>query len=114
MKLSSLLCAGFVALAALAPTTASAWDSCGPRTRVTYDHCGRPIYWSYVQVGCDCYGRPVFQWVQTSRSGSSGYHGNNGYRPDYGHGHDRGGFDPRRDRFDSGRSRNGISFHWGR
>ena len=78
MKLFSLLCAAFVTLATLAPTTASAGhDSCGTRTRVTYDHCGRPIYWSYVYVGRDHCGRPVYQWVQASRGGS--YSGGHGY-----------------------------------
>jgi hypothetical protein len=112
MKLATLLCAGFVALAALAPTTASAGhDSCSPRTRVTYDHCGRPIYWSYVQVGRDRCGRPVYQWVQTSRGGyGGGYNGYSGHHGSSGYG--RGGYDPRRDRCDYGRS--GTSFYWGR
>ena len=111
MKLSSLLCAAFVALATLAPTTASAGhDSCGTRTRVTYDHCGRPIYWTYTYVGRDHCGRPVYQWVQTSRGSS--YRGSSGYRGDSGY--SRGGYDGGRDSCDRGGSRSGVSFYWGR
>lgn len=110
MKLFSLLCAAFVSLAALAPTTASAGhDSCGTRTRVTYDRCGQPVYWTYSFVGRDHCGRPVYRWVQQYRGGYAGHgRGSYGRGRDYGHGHSSGhghGYS---------RSRSGISFHFSR
>lgn len=110
MKLFSLLCAAFVSLAALAPTTASAGHDRGERTRVSYDHCGRPIYWTYSCVGRDHCGRPVYRWVQTSRGGyrDRGYDSPHGYTGGY----SRGGYG--RDRCDYDRGRSGISFHWSR
>ena len=85
MKLFSLLCAAFVSLAALTPTTASAGHDRGERTRVSYDHCGRPIYWTYSCVGRDHCGRPVYRWVQTSRGGyGDGGYGGGGYDGWYG------------------------------
>ena len=117
MKLFSLLCAAFVTVATLTPTTAKAGHDGGERTRVSYDSCGRPIYWTYTCVGHDHCGRPVYQWVQTSRGGYSGYRGDSGYgRGGYDRG-DRGGYDRsgygrgRGDSCDRGR---GISFYWSR
>ena len=121
MKLFSLLCAAFVSLAALTPTTASAGHDRGERTRVSYDHCGRPIYWTYSCVGRDHCGRPVYRWVQTSRGGygDGGYSGHGGgYGDGGGYGH--GGYRGERDRcdYDRGRGysrgRSGISFHFSR
>lgn len=116
MKLFSLLCAAFVSLAALAPTTASAGHDRGERTRVSYDHCGRPIYWTYSCVGRDHCGRPVYRWVQTSRGGYRGHGSYSGHGGGYGH----GGYSGGRDRcdYDRGRGysrgRSGISFHFSR
>ena len=102
MKLSSILCAAFVSLATLTPTTASAGHDSSERTRVTYDHCGRPIYWTYTCVAHDHCGRPVYRWVQSSRGG-----------------YERGGYGGGRDSCDgrgyrSSRSRGGVSFHYSR
>ena len=129
MKLFSLLGAAFFSLATLAPTTASAGHECGgERTRVTYDRCGNPVFWSYTFVGRDHCGRPVFQWIQQSRGGYSGYDrggydrgGYSGYdRGGYGRGgysgYDRGGRDFGRGRgnsCDRGRGRSGVSFYFG-
>ncbi len=114
MKLFSLICAAFVSLAALAPTTASASPHNGSeRTRVTYDRCGQPIFWTYTCVGRDHCGRPVFQWVQQSRGGYSGssrggYNRGSYGRGDYGRGRgDSCGYG-------SSRGRSGVSFHLSR
>lgn len=122
MKLFSLFCAAFVSLAALAPTTANAGhDSCGTRTRVTYDRCGQPVYWTYTFVGRDHCGRPVHQWVQQYRGGYAGH-----ARDSYGQGRDSYGRDSYGHERDSGHGRNyghgheysrprsGISFHFSR
>jgi len=121
MKLFSLLCAAFVTIATLTPTTASAGHDGGGRTRVSYDSCGRPIYWTYTCVGRDHCGRTIYQWVQTSRGGyggGGGYSGGGGYRGDSGYdrgGYDRGGYDRGGyDSCDRGRSRSGVSFYWSR
>ena len=122
MKLFSLLCAAFVSLATLAPTTAGAGHDRGERTRVSYDDCGRPIYWTYTCVGHDNCGRPVYRWVQASRGG---YSGRDSYTGGYEHGgysggYDRGGYRGGRDScdYDRGhgysRSRSGVSFHFSR
>ena len=122
MKLFSLLCAAFVSLATLAPTTASAGHDSGERTRVTYDHCGRPIYWTYTCVGHDHCGRSIYRWVQTSRGGYSGrdsYRGRDSYSG-RDSGYERGGYSGGRDRcdYDRGhgysRGRSGVSFHFSR
>ena len=111
MKLFSILCAAFVSLAALAPTTASAGH--GERTRVTYSDCGRPMFWIYNCVGEDSCGRTIYRWVQTSGGG----YDRGGY--DRG-GYDRGGYSGGRDSCDSdrryrySRSRGGVSFHYSR
>jgi hypothetical protein len=122
MKLFSLLCAAFVSLAALAPTTANAGhDSCGTRTRVTYDRCGQPVYWTYTFVGRDHCGRPVHQWVQQYRGGYAGHgrdsygHGRDSYgRDSYGHGRDSGHGRNYGHGHGYSRPRSGISFHFSR
>lgn len=124
MKLSSILCAAFVSLATLTPTTASAGHDSSERTRVTYDHCGRPIYWTYTCVAHDHCGRPVYRWVQSSRGGYGGHdsysgHGGGYERGGYGGGYERGGYGGGRDSCDgrgyrSSRSRGGVSFHYSR
>ena len=121
MKLSSLLCAAVVSLAALAPVTASAGHEYGERTRVTYDRCGNPVFWTYTCVGHDRCGRPIFRWVQQSRGYGGGHGGgyDRGDRGGYGGGYDRGGYrgdrGDRGDRCDSGGySGSGVSFYWSR
>lgn len=121
MKLFSLLCAAFVGMAVLAPSTASARPyGGGERTRVTHDRCGNRVFWVYAYAGRDRHGCAVYRWVQQGRSsGHGGYdRGHGGY--DRGHGgRDRGhgGYDRGHDgcdRRDYGRTRSGISFQWSR
>ena len=116
MKLFSLLCAAFVTVATLTPTTARAGHDSGERTRVTYDNCGRPIYWIYTCVGEDSCGRTIYRWVQASRGGYSGRGSYSGYEGGYGRGSYSGGRD--RCDYDRGygysRGRSGISFHFSR
>lgn len=98
MKLFSLLFAAIVGTAVLSPATADARPYCGERTRVTYDRCGTPVYWSYVMVGRDCHGCPVYRWVVQSR----GHRHHGGYA--------RGGYGYRGHGYSSG----SVSFHWSR
>jgi len=124
MKLFSLLFAALVGTAVLTPATASA-QSCGQRTRVTYDRCGNPIFWVYTFAGRDCHGRPVFRWVVQSRGEGYGGHNHGGHgggytgghgggygQGGYGGGYGQGGYGG--GRCDSGHNRNGISFYWSR
>ena len=75
MKLRTLFFTALLGFGALAPlSTAEAGHRC-ERTRVTYDHCGRPIHWVYRVVGRDCHGCPIYKWVRTSNYASSHHSG---------------------------------------
>lgn len=84
MKLRTLLFTVLLGLGVLAPVTSAKAEHYSNRTRVTYDHCGRPVYWEYRYVGRDCHGYPKYRWVQVSRCapsyGGGGYHHHGSYR----------------------------------
>jgi hypothetical protein len=114
MKLRSLLLTALLGLGALAPlNTAKADHSC-ERTRVTYDSHGCPTYWVYTVVDRDCHGRPIYGWVRSSPPARR----YDDYRPSYSGGHSSGGYSSggysRSSGCDSGRSRSGFYFSFGR
>lgn len=100
MKLRTLFLTALVALGSLAPVTNAKADHC-ERTRVTYDSCGRAIYWAYRVVGYDCHGCPIYSWVRTGCSAPreerheesrGGYGGDYRGRSDYGRGYEGVGY----------------------
>lgn len=106
MKLRTLLFTAILGLGALAPvTSANAGHTSCERTRVTYDDCGRPIYWVYRVVDYCHDGSPRYAWVRTSPRHDRGYSGR-------GHGHDHGY--SRHSDYSYRGSRGGISFRFER
>ena len=110
MKLRTLLFTAILGLGALAPvTSANAGHTSCERTRVTYDDCGRPVYWVYRVVGYCHDGCPRYAWVRTAPPCDRESYGG-GYSGGYGHSH---GYSRHSDSSYRG-SRGGFSFRFGR